>query len=148
MKKIIILFPFFLVLFIFCCTTQPAPEVTVQNTINLPTGDKIWHEVSNSGEPAFQNSWVNYDATTYSTCAFRIDEQGFVYLKGTVKSGAINTTIFTIPAGYRPSKILMIVVYGGAINSMIAVSPNGNVACGPNFNTFINLDGVTYFGDQ
>ena len=62
---------------------------------------EAWHEVGSGGvEPAFQNSWVNFGATTNSAAFKKIGS--VVYLKGLVKSGT--STIFTLPVGYRPAK--------------------------------------------
>ena len=64
--------------------------------------DSLWHEIDATDEPAFENSWVNYGGGTYDTAAFRIDAEGWVHLKGLVKSGTSATTMFTLPEGYRP----------------------------------------------
>lgn len=61
-----------------------------------------WHEVGTGSEPAFVNSWANKGGT-YETMAFR-KVGDLVYLKGSVASGNLNTTVFTLPAGYRPAK--------------------------------------------
>jgi len=67
------------------------------------TTDTAWHEVGDSGEPAFENSWVNFGSGE-ATAAFRLDSDGFVHIKGVVKDGsAIGTDIFTLPSGYRPA---------------------------------------------
>lgn len=61
-----------------------------------------WHEVgSGGGEPAFENGWVNYGSVE-ATAAFYKDPWGRVHIKGLVKTGTINTTIFTLPVDYRP----------------------------------------------
>lgn len=62
-----------------------------------------WHYVGEAGEPAFQNSWDNAGGGEVSM-AFRIREGGAVDLEGVVDgSAATLTTMFTLPAGYRPS---------------------------------------------
>lgn len=63
-----------------------------------------WHYVGDAGEPAFENSWVNYDDTgaTQTRVAFYRDPLGVVRLKGLCKNGTDGATIFTLPAGYRP----------------------------------------------
>jgi hypothetical protein len=63
---------------------------------------EAFHEVGSVGQPAFENGWVNYGPTLYETTAFYKDPLGVVHLKGTVENG--NTTIFTLPVGYRPAK--------------------------------------------
>lgn len=63
-----------------------------------------WHYVGGTDEPAFENSWSNLG--TYSAMAFRLRETGIVDLVGAVQnSGNSNTTIFTIPVGYRPTDV-------------------------------------------
>lgn len=65
-----------------------------------------WHIVGGSGEPPFQNGWVNYD-TTHPVAAFRKLPDGTVQVEGlvaggTVSNGSTTATIFTLPGGYRP----------------------------------------------
>lgn len=60
-----------------------------------------FHYVGVAGEPAFQNSWVNFGGA-YQTVAFRKD-RGAVYFVGTARSGALSSTMFVLPAEYRPS---------------------------------------------
>jgi len=61
-----------------------------------------WHEVGDTGEPAFENSWVNI--ATWDTTGFYKDPFGVIHLKGGIDSGSAgNTTAFTLPEGYRPS---------------------------------------------
>ena len=64
--------------------------------------DTAWHEVGAGGEPAFANSWAN-KGSTYETVAFRHIPGNLVALKGSCQSGSLNTTIFTLPAAYRPA---------------------------------------------
>jgi len=61
-----------------------------------------WHEIGTSGEPAFENSWVNFSAAD-ATAAFYKDPFGMVYVKGMVKTGTIGLAVFTLPVGYRPT---------------------------------------------
>lgn len=59
-----------------------------------------WHEIGSGGEPAFQNSWVNVGGS-YDTAAF-CKIGGITFIKGSVKTGTLGTTVFTLPVGYRP----------------------------------------------
>lgn len=59
---------------------------------------------SGGGAPAFQNSWVNEDVTTYEPLKFWKDSLGMVHIQGLVKGGA-GVTIFTLPVGYRPAAL-------------------------------------------
>jgi hypothetical protein len=67
-----------------------------------------WHYVGAPGEPAMVNSWVNFDNSLQVPTAgqrnarFRKFPDGRVRLAGFIKSGTNNTSVFTLPAGYRP----------------------------------------------
>jgi hypothetical protein len=69
---------------------------------------EAWHEIGAAGEPTFQNGWTNFGG--FSTMAFAKDSAGFVHLKGTISAGTFGTTVFTLPAGYRPAQNLALPV--------------------------------------
>lgn len=110
------------------------------------------HWVGAAGEPAFQNSWVNYDAAAgpVGRAAFFYRYNGRVYLGGVIKSGANNTTAFTLPAGYLPflqgSSAFAVTASLAAAN--IAVLPSGDVnpsnQPGSSVTTWCHLDGVSF----
>lgn len=58
------------------------------------------HEIGATGNPAFENSWVNYDSSRKAR--FYKDPFGRVHLGGVVKTGTVPSTAFTLPEGYRP----------------------------------------------
>jgi hypothetical protein len=66
----------------------------------LPRGG--WRYVGAIGEPAFENSWVNFDASGLAEMRFVKDGSGVVHLEGVVKSGTVPSAIFTLPEGFRP----------------------------------------------
>jgi hypothetical protein len=81
--------------------------------------------------PTFQNSWTNYDASSWEEAGYMKDSLGFVHVRGFLKGGTTTpgTTVFTMPAGYRPLKNSY---YPGGMNSSSAytswqVTPNGEV---------------------
>lgn len=76
----------------------------MNSTEFAPIAIESWHEVGQTGEPAFQNGWQNLGDSRTATAAFYKDPWGVVHLKGTVKSGTNGTTIFTLPCGYGPDK--------------------------------------------
>lgn len=121
---------------------------------NLITPDLAWIEVGSGGSaPAFQNSWANYDAATFNSCAYRKDAMGYVHLRGLVKTGASATTIFTLPVGYRPARqqLVSTVAYTtGMILGRIDIFPNGNVggAGSVTGNTYTTLDNITFLAEQ
>lgn len=107
-----------------------------------------WREIGATGQPAFENSWVNYD-TNNNSAAFRIDETGLVRVKGLVKNGtAINTTVFTLPVGYRPPKqIVFPSVAGGGADAFASgrVTAAGLVQGNVGATAYFSLDSVPPF---
>ena len=61
-----------------------------------------WHEIGDTNEPAFENSWANAGGA-YEPAAFYKDPFGRVHLKGRIGTGTAATTAFTLPTGYRPN---------------------------------------------
>ena len=57
---------------------------------------------------SLSNSWVNY-GTPYANVGYR-KVGGVVFIRGCVKTGTPPSTLFTLPAGYRPSSQRMISV--------------------------------------
>lgn len=87
-----------------------------------------WHEVGDTNEPAFENSWANY-GSGYSTAGFMKDPHGMVKLRGVVQSGSSGTVVFTLPAGYRPGAtcIFAAVNVNGGGSSTVSVNTSGQV---------------------
>jgi len=75
--------------------------LTLTGDITVPTRP-AYSLVGGQGQPPFQNSWVNDGTAGRGVAGYWKDPFGFIHLKGVIKSGAINTTAFTLPPGYRP----------------------------------------------
>lgn len=101
-----------------------------------------WHEVGAPGQPAFQNGWTNEDPTE-TTAAFYEDPYGVVHLKGNIaNAGDASTTMFTLPAGYRPSFVTAEPIARAAVGKL-AIRPDGTVAALSGSGS-ASLDGVTF----
>jgi hypothetical protein len=88
--------------------------------------DTMWRDVG-GGETPFQNSWVNYGGG-FNGAGYRIDAEGWVYLKGLVRNGAHGTPIFTLPPAYRPWKIVFFpAVCNPGNNGYVQVNTDGTV---------------------
>lgn len=107
--------------------TYPNPSLatnavgTTNIVANAVTNAKLatneaWRVVGASGQPAFENSWTNYDIT-WASARFKKDITNTVFIEGLVRSGTA-ATIFTLPAGYRPTN---------AANNMFTGLTNPNV---------------------
>ena len=86
--------------------------------------------VGTTGQPTFQNSWVNY-GSGFANVAYYKNSDGLVFLEGMVKSGANSTTVFTLPTGYIPSNNMLFNSYSGThsfVNDQIEIDTSGNVS--------------------
>lgn len=97
------------------------------------------------GGVGFVNGWVNF-GDPYAPTAFWKDAFGIVHIHGAVKSGtaAPGTTLFTLPAGYRPAKRQTFPVAGNLAYGEIFVDTNGAVIIDVGTNVLLSLDGVTF----
>lgn len=96
----------------------------IRDDAAVPTSMEAWHSVGGAGEPAFTNSWVNFDATTTPGAQFRKTPWGDVQLRGLIKSGTLGTDAFTLPVGYRPvlstGEEFMLINSNGTVNDNTA----------------------------
>ena len=102
-----------------------------------------WREIGGSGEPSFENGWINYGGG-FNTCAFRKDSQGFVHLKGMTKSGTDDSVIFTLPAGYRPAATELFASRSNLNAGYLQVSTAGAVQGAFGTVVWITLDGIVF----
>lgn len=100
--------------------------------------------VGATGNAQFANSWVNYSGSD-AAAAYMKDLSGFVHLKGTVKSGTLNSVIFTLPAGYRPQEYENFAVVCNGAFGVINIAPSGDVKMqAGGSNAYITLSGITF----
>jgi len=118
---------------------------TYKRPLGVVTADTAWHEVGAGGEPAFENSWVNYDSVNYATAAFRKDALGFIHIKGMVRSGSLPGTIFTLPAGSRPAKPVYFAVASYDAYGQVWIGLDGPVQAGVGNNGWLSLNGITFY---
>lgn len=97
------------------------------------------HYIGMTGEPSYQNNWAGV-----TNCAFLKDNFGFVHLEGTIKSGTVGTTIFTLPMGYRPSESKNFPVISNSEIGWLSVSSCGIVALQSGSNIWLSLDGIIF----
>jgi hypothetical protein len=121
--------------------------VTPQFVNDISIKTKAWTAAS------LQNAWVNF-GSVYANAGFYKDANGFVHLRGLIKSGtaAGGTTLFTLPAGYRPAFTVAIVTFssdGTVKTTGIEVSNAGavQIASTGAGNTYLALDGISFRAD-
>lgn len=94
--------------------------------------------------PSLVNSWVNYDASTYSPVGYYKDQDGLVHLRGLIKNGTIGAICFALPAGYRPAFSLNIATASNAAFALCTIDTSGNVTAFSGSNTWFSLDNITF----
>lgn len=107
-----------------------------------------WHNVGAAGEPAFQNGWVNYDVDR-PVRFYR--SNGRCYLEGIAKSGPINTVLFNLPPGFRPTigaslagSSLAFPIVSNSAFAIIFVEPGGNIGLGGGSSVYADLCNVNF----
>jgi hypothetical protein len=103
--------------------------------------------------PVFQGTWANF-SNGFAAAGYYKDKEGRVHLRGTVWHGGapVNTAIFTLPVGYRPSnsgRLSFSVNYdSGPGATCVLISPDGlvQVSCiWPG--SHLQLDGISFRAD-
>jgi hypothetical protein len=81
--------------------------------------------------PTLTNGWVNYGAPRQNM-SFRKTPTGDVVIRGSVKNGANNTVVFTLPVGYRPAaeRVFSVAVGGPGGVGTAVMQPEGTVIIG------------------
>jgi hypothetical protein len=99
------------------------------------------HLIGGSGEPAFENSWVNVVGN--EPAGFYKDPYGRVWLQGHVDSGTVDTAIFTLPTGYRPATTILITTSENNTSSVrLRIQTDGTVDTrGATVTTGQNIEG-------
>ena len=97
--------------------------------------------------PTMLNGWVNY-GSGLATCQYMKDSSGFVHLKGLVKNGTMNTSVFTLPVGYRPLDILHIGTASNNAYGQSEVYPSGDVWLDRGSNVWVSLSNVIFKAEQ
>lgn len=125
-------------------------------------GDTVWVLITPDGDPtvvwvvdalgwtapALLNSWVDYGGS-FATAGYR-KVAGVVYLKGLVKLGTIPSTVFTLPAGFRPAGQRIFTTLANAVVARVDVDTFGNVVVdtAAGGNAWLSLDPITFPAEQ
>ena len=104
--------------------------------------------VGGTGQPAFTGTWVNFGGG-WADAAFYKDVNGFVHLRGMIKSGTIATSAFTLPPGHRPTvSEKFAVATGSAVANVTAgsldVLTDGTVVPAVGLTGYVSLSGINF----
>lgn len=105
------------------------------------TAQDAWSTASLAG------AWNHFGAP-YANAGYYKDAEGRVHLRGAVASGAVGSTIFTLPAGSRPpfTIVVPIATWTGAAWTFgaIAITSAGVVALNLGGTSIVFLDGISF----
>ena len=96
---------------------------------------------------ALLNSWANFGAP-YGAVSYYRDQFGVVRLSGVMKSGAIGSVAFNLPANCRPSNTMRFAVESNCAFGYVTVSAAGDVVPAGGSNVSFSLDGVSFMVAQ
>lgn len=118
-------------------------NLTIRDKVTL-TKEPSWRLVGGTGQPPFQNSWVNFGGSD-QTAAFWRDPLGWVHLRGTIKSGsAINTAAFTLPPGFRPTATEIFPSVSNGAFGAVSVTAGGVVTPFVGSTAYVTLSGIHF----
>jgi hypothetical protein len=113
----------------------------------LYSGDSSgWQNVSTF--PGFQNGWVDYGGTWTPTRYRKVGV--FTTIQGLVKNGAVPSTIFTLPSGYRPGISLILANKDSEVGTAyceLRIQSDGQVYANVGSNGYFSV-AATFMADQ
>lgn len=121
-----------------------------------------WRDVSSPGQVGFKSDWSNtadYTGYNWELVGFRKDRDGVVHLRGAAgrpADAASGSTIFTLPAGYRPAASETFVVAsmepgpaGTLVHGAVEIDWDGNVFVYPEADDrLVTLSGISFTATQ
>jgi hypothetical protein len=110
-------------------------DISVDGVI-FPPSDASW------ATPTMMGTWVTFGPN--NTPGYYKDSDGLVHLRGLVKSGTINTAIFTLPTGFKPSKNIVRNTVSNLGPARLDVRSDGLVMPVTGSNVWFSLDGVVF----
>lgn len=122
---------------------------TLEGKSSAPVINAIegWHNINGVGEPQFQSGYGNLDATSYDPAGFYKDTAGRVFIRGTVKKNdaITQTPMFTLPVGYRPSKMMIFAADCSTGHARINIGTDGNVVLwSGSAAAYLSIDNISF----
>lgn len=100
------------------------------------SGDGAWTNLT------LLNSWVVFSGSD-DTLGYRIDGK-YVHLRGLIKSGTINTSVGTLPAGARPSKRRRLLHRTVGGSGELDITTGGDIIPQTGNNSYISFDSIWF----
>jgi hypothetical protein len=92
---------------------------------------------------AMLNAWAFYGGGYNDPGYFR-DQWGIVHLRGLIKSGALGSSAFSLPVGYRPTADSLFACVSNLAFGTLFVNAAGDVIPFNGSNVSFSLEGVTF----
>lgn len=89
--------------------------------------------------PTLSGAWTSTGGA-YPSAAYWRDNQNIVYFRGRIQGGAVPSTVFTLPAGYRPFGTR---TWATALGDVIEITAAGVVTVLSGASP-VSLDGIIY----
>lgn len=110
----------------------------------IVTRDTNVRRIGRTGEPGFENAWVNYGPAT-APAGYWKDALGVVHLQGLIKSGTVGSAAFTLSPGFRPDfQHVFSSVSNGVIGRVDVFADGTVVPVLPSSNVWVTLDGISF----
>ena len=90
-----------------------------------------------------QNGWVRFD-TDHPQPAAILDANGFVHLRGLLKSGTMGALVAQLPVGLRPSWHMHFAAASNGGIGVVRIDWNGNIFFTAGSNVYFSIDGLTF----
>lgn len=110
-----------------------------------PTSALNWIPVT------FQNGWVNYDTASFIAAEYARTSDGIVHMHGLIRAGALGTTAFTLPAGYRiagPASGVLFQTDSFALRGRLDMTAAGEVIPRQGSNAWFSIDGLSFAAER
>lgn len=114
-------------------------NLTIAKVINTNAAEGTWTE------PSLVNSWVNYTGG-WPNAAYMSAGDGFVIIRGLIKSGTLNAAAFTLPVGFRPTVHQMFATASNAGHAELRVYADGTVVPYAGGTGYFSLNCFFYIG--
>lgn len=97
--------------------------------------------------PTLLNGWANFGSGFY-TAGYYKDSLGIVHLRGLVKSGSLNTAIYNLPAGYRPSATFYTCSNANGAFAELQITATGDIKQGVGSTAAFSMDNISFKAEQ
>jgi hypothetical protein len=114
-----------------------ANTLALGNDNELRSSGEAWTNATLAG------TWVNV-GSPWANVSYRKDAQGYVHLRGVASSGTIGTTLFTLPAGFRPAAQMRWPVNSNSAFGTVTINTSGVVTASTGSNASFFVDGITF----